>query len=66
MCVCAFGDQRRLFFGLTQLCNTYAPPTDDYNPMGKNKYYNKLNQNLQFARFATKYNKCGDNDIFVM
>lgn len=38
----------------------------DYNPLGKNKYYNKLNQNLQFARFATECNECGDNDIFLL
>lgn len=68
VCVCAllFWDHWRLFFGLTQLCNTYALPTDDYNPLGKNKYYNKLNQNLQFPRFTTECNKCGDNDIFLL
>lgn len=60
LCALFFWDHWRLFFGLTQLCNTYALPTDDYNPLGKNKYYNKLNQNLQFARFATECNKCGN------
>lgn len=55
---------RLCFFGLTQLCYHIILYWRLYVcSNGKNKYYNKLNQNLQSRDLPHKCNKCGDNDI---